>query len=136
MRGAHAWAAGGACAFCSMLWAQEWSWKRVGLEGMAVESVATPPDSADVIYASRGPLYESTPVESLGVYKSTDGGMTWRFLAESVNPRCGALTMDRRATPRSISGRTRTSTRPSYGAGEPVMPASTGSSLWGRCSTG
>ena len=63
------------------------------MEGMRLESVASPPDSNDVIYVSTS-QDGNLPLEQLGVYKSTDSGMTWRYLPGSQNPVCGALTID------------------------------------------
>jgi hypothetical protein len=70
----------------------EWGWRRVAWEGRSVWSVVCPPDSSDVVYIT-GFRY-GVVGESTGVYKSTDGGATWRYLLESANPVCDIVTID------------------------------------------
>ena len=51
--------------------ADDWQWRRVAWEGVGVQSVACPPDSADVIYVA---LYNwELPVDEIGVYRPSSG---------------------------------------------------------------
>lgn len=70
----------------------EWSWKRIAWEGVAVVSVVALPDSPHVVYAV---INWGVPSEHYGVYKSADGGVTWRFLDQSGNAAfLGHVTVD------------------------------------------
>jgi len=71
--------------------ADEWRWHNIAWDGFAVASVISPPGSSEVVYAS---LIYRWPMEDEGVYKSYDGGLTWRYLPESHNPSCDVLTID------------------------------------------
>ncbi len=72
--------------------ADEWQWHRIAWEGIQLESVICPPDSEHVVYVSTS--YRDVPEEEWGVYKSTDNGLTWRFLEESNGPFTYAVTID------------------------------------------
>ncbi len=72
--------------------ADEWQWRRIAWEDNAVYSVGIPSDSGQVMYASIGG--PDMPFEDMGVYKSEDGGSTWRFLPESNSQWLCALTID------------------------------------------
>ncbi len=70
--------------------ADERQWRRVAWEGRRVYSVAIPPDSANVIYATVG----GPDASAVGVHKSYDDGLTWDFLPESSNEWANILTID------------------------------------------
>ncbi len=72
--------------------ADGWQWRRIAWEGIYLESVVCPPDSENVVYVSTSDCY--LPEEEWGVYKSTDNGLTWRFLEESNGPFPYAVTVD------------------------------------------
>ncbi|MGE4072107.1 MAG: hypothetical protein AB7E72_13130 [Lysobacterales bacterium] len=71
------------------------TWKRVGLEKTAhISRIVVHPDNPDLVYvAAQGALYGPSPER--GVYKSADGGATWKQVLY-VDERSGAseLSMD------------------------------------------
>ncbi len=70
--------------------ADEWRWARVEWTGTGVASIACPPDTSHVIYVT--PSNATADCIEPGVYKSSDSGVTWRFLEESYNPHCHIVT--------------------------------------------
>jgi photosystem II stability/assembly factor-like uncharacterized protein len=71
------------------------TWKNVGLEKTChISDIAVHPDNADVVLvAAQGPVHGASP--DRGVYKSTDGGVTWKkTLYVDENTGVSSLSMD------------------------------------------
>jgi photosystem II stability/assembly factor-like uncharacterized protein len=71
------------------------TWKHVGLKGtQSISHIRIHPTNADIIYvAAQGALYG--PGKDRGVYKSSDGGVTWKnTLYVNENTGCADLSMD------------------------------------------
>ncbi len=71
------------------------TWKHLGLEQTQhISRILIHPNNPDIVYvAAQGPLYG--PNRERGIYKSTDGGQTWKqvlFVNESTG--CSELSMD------------------------------------------
>ena len=71
----------------------EWRWHRLAWEGNSVASVVSPPDSSQIMYVT---LDDRWPLDDEGVYKSSDGGLTWLYLEQSYNPSCNILSIDQK----------------------------------------
>ncbi|MBN1425426.1 hypothetical protein JXA88_12805 [Candidatus Fermentibacteria bacterium] len=72
----------------------EWEWKSIAFGDLLLRSVASPPDSGDVLYVAMPSA--AAPDSETGVYKSRDGGISWEYLSESNNVHCYRLTVDER----------------------------------------
>ncbi|MFN7117348.1 MAG: WD40/YVTN/BNR-like repeat-containing protein, partial [Saprospiraceae bacterium] len=71
------------------------TWKNIGLEKTRhISDVVVHPDNSDVVYvAAQGPVHG--PSEDRGIYKSTDGGTTWKkVLYVDENTGASSLTID------------------------------------------
>ena len=73
------------------------TWAHLGLEGVdEVSRIIVDPHDPSVVYvAAQGPLY--APSKARGVFRSTDGGATWKrvlFIGDTVGP--ADLAMDRK----------------------------------------
>lgn len=78
------------------------TWKKTGLDlTRQIADICIDPTNADVVYvAAQGALYG--PSEERGVYKSTDGGVTWKkVLYVDEHTGCADLSMDM-ANPRIL----------------------------------
>jgi hypothetical protein len=66
------------------------TWEHIGLDSaMHIPRIRVSPDNPDIVYAAvLGDVFKDT--ETRGVYKSTDGGKSWRRTLY-VNPRAGAV---------------------------------------------
>jgi photosystem II stability/assembly factor-like uncharacterized protein len=72
------------------------SWTNAGLDGLYIESLITDPNRSDVIYATMVDLSgvaEFYPKEIIiqGIFKSTDGGTTWKHI---LKEKAGSLIID------------------------------------------
>jgi photosystem II stability/assembly factor-like uncharacterized protein len=71
------------------------TWKNIGLEKTRhISDVVIHPSNPDIVYvAAQGPAYG--PGEDRGIYKTTDGGATWKkVLYVDVNTGASSLSMD------------------------------------------
>ncbi|MCB0664960.1 MAG: glycosyl hydrolase [Saprospiraceae bacterium] len=71
------------------------TWKRVGLENTQhISRIRIHPDNPDIVFvAAQGALYGKN--EDRGIYKSEDGGMTWRkVLYVDDHTGCSEISMD------------------------------------------
>lgn len=71
------------------------TWKKIGLEATQhISRIVIHPSNPDIVYvAAQGALYG--PTKERGIYKSTDGGLTWKntlFVNELTG--CSELSMD------------------------------------------
>ena len=108
------------------------TWKSVGLEkSRHVPRIRIHPDNPDIVYAAvLGNIYKPTP--DRGVYKSTDGGATWRQTL-FVNDQAGAvdLVMDPN-NPRILYASTWRAKRTPYS----LSSGGEGSALWKSTDSG
>jgi photosystem II stability/assembly factor-like uncharacterized protein len=117
------------------------TWKNVGLEKTRhISDVIVHPSNPEVVYvAAQGPLHGSSP--DRGVYKSTDGGSTWRkVLYVDENAGASSLTMDRH-NPRILYAATWQHRRlpwkvESGGPGCAIWKSSDGGETWKKLSEG
>jgi photosystem II stability/assembly factor-like uncharacterized protein len=66
------------------------TWKHIGFEGSdAISKIRVDPTNANIVYVADFGKY-SVPSEQRGVFKSTDGGATWRKVLYR-NPETGAV---------------------------------------------
>jgi len=66
------------------------TWKHIGFEGSdAISKIRVDPTNANIVYVADFGKY-SVPSEQRGVFKSTDGGATWRKVLYR-NPETGAI---------------------------------------------
>jgi len=116
------------------------TWKHIGLKNSRhISRVRIHPTNSDVVFAAvMGDLYKST--EDRGVYKTTDGGVTWRkvlyanadagvvdLIIDPTNPRVlYATTWNVRRTPYSLS---------SGGEGSALWKSTDGGETWENIST-
>ena len=71
------------------------TWQKLGLAGTQhIARIAIHPQNPDIVFvAAQGPLYGPSPER--GIYKSTDGGATWRkVLYVDEKTGCSELSMD------------------------------------------
>jgi photosystem II stability/assembly factor-like uncharacterized protein len=73
------------------------SWRPTmfGEESMAISALAISPSAPYVLYAATGEDYEAAAdFAGAGVYKTVDGGTTWKLLAPIASDRCTQVVVD------------------------------------------
>ncbi|MEM9208204.1 MAG: hypothetical protein AAGA61_03065 [Pseudomonadota bacterium] len=114
------------------------SWTNIGFEDvLQIGEIRVHPEDPDTVWvAAQGNAYQ--PAENTGVYKSSDGGATWRRVLEPVNDASGAVDLALDASnPRVLYAalwdreRTAWSLR-SGGAGSGIWRSTDGGETWER----
>ncbi len=117
------------------------TWKNVGLEKTRhISDVIIHPTNPDIVYvAAQGPVHGASPER--GIYKSTDGGATWkRTLFVDDNTGASSLSIDR-TNPRILYAATWQHRRypwkvESGGPGSSIWKSTDGGDTWTRINEG
>ena len=62
------------------------TWTQKGLSGARVNAIAIDPNNANILYAGTGKPRSSYDGEIVGIFKSTDGGETWKEKLSDPDP--------------------------------------------------
>ncbi|MDL5047342.1 hypothetical protein QQ054_15090 [Oscillatoria amoena NRMC-F 0135] len=117
------------------------TWKNIGLEKTRhISDVIIHPTNPDVVYvAAQGPVHGASP--DRGIYKSTDGGATWKkVLFVDDNTGASSLSLDR-TNPRILYAATWQHRRypwkvESGGAGSSIWKSTDGGDSWTKINEG
>lgn len=117
------------------------TWKNMGLEKTRhISDVVIHPQNPDLVYvAAQGPLHGPSP--DRGIYKSTDGGTTWKkVLYVDENSGASSLSMDR-SNPRILYAATWQHRRTPWkvesgGAGSSIWKSTDGGESWKKINEG
>lgn len=117
------------------------TWKNMGLEKTRhISDVVVHPQNSDIVYvAAQGPLHGPSP--DRGIYKSTDGGTTWKkVLYIDENSGASSLSMDR-TNPRILYAATWQHRRlpwkvESGGPGSSIWKSMDGGETWKKINEG